>query len=154
MTEEQTGEPQTGARALGAQFLSYSSVDGDEFATKLADALADGVPPVRVWGDWRDLRPGENWHEQIVEAIRECDTLLFVMTRDSVRADSVCTQEWIRARRYKSPSYPSGCTATLTCPSYSNRESMLTSRATSTPGSSGGTPRWVVGDSLASSGTF
>ncbi|MEJ7654405.1 MAG: toll/interleukin-1 receptor domain-containing protein, partial [Chloroflexia bacterium] len=76
------------------------------FALQLADALADGVPPVRVWMDRRRLRPGEYWDEQLVEAIQECDALLFVMTRDSVRANSVCKQEWTRALKYKKPIIP------------------------------------------------
>ena len=97
----------TGGRwALGAQFLSYSGSDARPFALRLADALADGVPSVRVWMDRRELRPGEGWDEQIVEAIRACDALLFVMTHDSVRANSVCKREWTRARRYKKPIIP------------------------------------------------
>lgn len=82
-------------------FLSYSSVDGREFALWLADALQVGPPAFPVWLDKRRLRPGDPWDEQLVEAIRECDSLLFVMTRDSIHPRSVCKQEWMQALRYK-----------------------------------------------------
>jgi hypothetical protein len=53
-------------------FISYSSVDGIGFSLKLADELAAGPPPVPVWVDKRNLRPAEDWDEQIVEAIKTC----------------------------------------------------------------------------------
>jgi TIR domain len=53
-------------------FISYSSVDGIGFSLKLADELAAGPPPIPVWVDKRNLRPAEDWDEQIVEAIKTC----------------------------------------------------------------------------------
>ena len=72
----------------------------------LADRLAAGPPSYRLWVDRRELRAGDDWDEQLVEAIRVCRGLLFVMTADSVRAGSVCKDEWVRALKYKKPVIP------------------------------------------------
>jgi tetratricopeptide (TPR) repeat protein len=87
-------------------FISYSSVDALDFALGLADKLQSGPPEFSVWLDRRALQPGLAWDEQLVEAIRTCDSLIFVMTRDSVKANSVCKQEWTRALKYKKPIIP------------------------------------------------
>ena len=87
-------------------FLSYSSVDGLDFSLRLYDLLAAGPPHTRVWMDKRNLSPGRDWDTQITEAIRTCDSLLFVMTRDSVEDQSVCKNEWTRAMAYKKPIVP------------------------------------------------
>ena len=87
-------------------FLSYSSVDGKDFSLKLADELASGPPPFPVWLDKRELRPSEQWDDQIVEAIKDCKGLIFIMTPDSVQSNSVCKNEWVRALRYKKPVIP------------------------------------------------
>ena len=87
-------------------FISYSSVDGKDFALKLADELAAGPPEIPVWLDQRDLHPGEDWDEQIVEAIKNCVGMIFVMSADSVRPNSVCKNEWVRGLRYKKPIIP------------------------------------------------
>lgn len=90
----------------GHYYISYSSADAREFALHLADALSAGPPSFKVWIDQRELRPGEDWDGQIMEAIRDCASVLFVMTRDSVRSNSVCKQEWTYALRYKKPVVP------------------------------------------------
>jgi len=87
-------------------FISYSSVDGKNFAMKLADELAAGPPTIPVWLDKRSLRPGEDWDEQVVEAIKTCRGMIFVMSTDSVRPASVCKEEWVRALMYKKPVIP------------------------------------------------
>ena len=85
---------------MGHHFLSYSRVDATDFAVRLADELA------AAWMDKRKLKPGLDWDEQIDEAIKNCDSLLFVMTRDSVTPNSVCKNEWTRALKYRKPIIP------------------------------------------------
>ena len=90
----------------GFFFISYSSVDAKDFAMKLADTLLAGPPEIPVWLDKRELRPGEDWDEQVAEAITNCKGTMFVMSADSVRPDSVCKPEWVRALKYKKPVIP------------------------------------------------
>jgi hypothetical protein len=87
-------------------FISYSSVDGGDFAIKLADKLDAGPPPFPAWLDKRKLRPGQDWDEQIVDAIRTCKGLLLVISQDSVTDTSVCKDEWVRALSYKKSIIP------------------------------------------------
>lgn len=87
-------------------FLSYSRVDAGDLAVDLANRLTAGPPSFPVWLDQCDLRPGDDWDDQIVEAIRECRVLLFVMTEDSVESDSGCKDEWVRALKYKKTIIP------------------------------------------------
>jgi hypothetical protein len=65
-------------------FISYSVADAADFALKLCDALEAGPPEIPVWLDKRKMQAGRDWDEQLVKAIRDCDSLLFIMTRDSV----------------------------------------------------------------------
>jgi tetratricopeptide (TPR) repeat protein len=90
----------------GHLFISYSRAYAVPFALQLADKVTIGPPPKAVWLDQRDERPGEDWDEQIVEAIRACSALLFVMTKDSVQPQSGCKDEWVRALKYKKPVIP------------------------------------------------
>jgi tetratricopeptide (TPR) repeat protein len=95
-----------GAGVTGHYFVSYSRIDAADDALWLADTLVAGSPSFPVWLDRPELRPGEAWDEQIVEAIRTCRGLLFVMTTDSVRPNSMTKPEWIRALKYKKPVIP------------------------------------------------
>jgi tetratricopeptide (TPR) repeat protein len=90
----------------GYYFISYSSVDAKAAARQLADKLEGEPPNIPIWLDQRKLRPGDDWDEQIVEAIKACRGVLFVMTPDSVKANSVCKNEWVSALRYKKPVIP------------------------------------------------
>ena len=91
----------------GHYFVSYSRIDGAEFALRLADELEAGPPSYRVWLDVREMQPGQqDWDRQLVEAIQTCAALLLVMTDDSVRDESGCKPEWVAALRYKKPVIP------------------------------------------------
>jgi len=87
-------------------FISYSTIDALDFALRLCDALAAGPPSFSLWLDKRQLRPGEDWDEQLAEAIRACESIIFVMTRDSVQPACTCKQEWTRGLKYKKPVIP------------------------------------------------
>ncbi|MBI3801520.1 MAG: tetratricopeptide repeat protein [Deltaproteobacteria bacterium] len=91
---------------MDSYFISYSPVNGLDFAVRLCDALVAGHPSYAAWLDKRELRPGADWDEQIAEAIRTCAGLLFVMTLDSVEPQSGCKPEWTRALKYKKPIVP------------------------------------------------
>src|SRR5215213_11486581 len=90
----------------GHHFISYSSVDGFEFALRLADALVAGPPSFAAWLDKRGLQAGEDRDTQLVDAIDSCDSFLFLMTRESVADHSDCKQEWMRALKDKKPIIP------------------------------------------------
>jgi len=88
-------------------FLSYSSVEAGDFALALADALKAERPNYDLWVDKRRIQQGRTpWDSQIAEAIRDCRGLLFAMTADSVRDESVCHNEWFWALKYKKPVIP------------------------------------------------
>jgi tetratricopeptide (TPR) repeat protein len=90
----------------GHHFISYSAVEAQDFAIKLYVALLAGPESFTPWLDREKLRPGEDWDEQINEAIRTCKSFLFVMTPDSVDSLSVVKNEWSHALRYKKPIIP------------------------------------------------
>jgi tetratricopeptide (TPR) repeat protein len=88
-------------------FISYSRIDGAQFALRLADDMAAGSPSYQPWVDVRKLQPGQqDWDRQLVDAIKTCAALVFVMSEDSVRDESGCKPEWVAALRYKRPLIP------------------------------------------------
>src|SRR5262249_30000420 len=94
------------AMTTGHHFISYSSADGKDVAFRLHDALEGPPDNIPAWLDKRDLVAGKDWDTQIAEAIRDCASLLFVMTADSVEDASVCKLEWSLALKYKKPVVP------------------------------------------------
>ena len=65
---------------MSHHFISYSTADGAELARKLHDALEGGSPPRPAWMDKVDLVANIDWDVQLDHAIRDCKTLLFLMT--------------------------------------------------------------------------
>jgi CheY-like chemotaxis protein/anti-sigma regulatory factor (Ser/Thr protein kinase) len=90
----------------GHHFLSYDRSEGAEHAARLREALQGATPSFPVWMDRHDLKLGKEWDDQVVEAIRGCASLLFVMTAESVESQSKCKKEWSRALAYKKPVIP------------------------------------------------
>jgi hypothetical protein len=87
-------------------FISYSTKDAEEFALKLCDKLKVGPPSIPAWIDKRELKPGIEWDDQLVKAIKTCESFIFVMSKDSVRIGSICKAEWCRALKCKKPVIP------------------------------------------------
>lgn len=87
-------------------FISYSRIEAEQFAIQLCDKLTAGPPKISVWLDKREIKPADDWDEQIADAISACKSLLFVMTKDSVKKKSICKREWIRAIKCKKPIVP------------------------------------------------
>ncbi len=90
----------------GPYFISYSRVDAEDFARRLADQLVAGPPSYPVWLDARNLQPGGDWDTQIRNALQACGGVLFVITADSVQDHSVTKSEWVWALKYKKPVIP------------------------------------------------
>jgi hypothetical protein len=136
----------------GHYFLSYSRIDGANFATQLADRLVAGPPPYSVWLDVRDEQPGLDWDEQITDAIQTCQGLLFAMTEDSVQSHSASKSEWVWALKYKKPVIPLRVDAGAELPfRLSSREYIDFSRGFDvglarlrTYLDSAGSPKWVL----------
>ena len=84
-------------------FISYSAADALDFALNLSDSLEAGPPEICTWIDKRKLQTGTDWDRQVDDAIRDCESVIFIMSRDSVEDASVCKNEWVQALRYKKP---------------------------------------------------
>jgi hypothetical protein len=76
-------------KTLSKIFISYSRADKsivDEFINQLEAA---GHP---VWVDREGIRGGEQWRQEIVEAIEQNDVFLLVLTHNSIKSDHVRTE--------------------------------------------------------------
>jgi hypothetical protein len=87
-------------------FISYSAHDSDA-----ANILMKHLPKyfeqtdIKVFVDDADLKPGENWREEMETAIGSCDTFL-VLVSNAARNSAVCSTEWsaICERKWAEPS--------------------------------------------------
>lgn len=64
-------------------FLSYSSHDRD-WVTRFADSIEKSG--IKLWFDMADLRPGDNWEEQVQKALRESTTLVIVLSQNNMNS--------------------------------------------------------------------
>ena len=90
----------------GHHFISYSRHDANDFAVKLKQGLDAGQPSIKVWRDKDEIRPGDDWYDEIFKAIINCKTLLLVMSRDSVADSAVVRDEWELALTRGKPVVP------------------------------------------------
>jgi len=81
-------------RALAhTHVVSYSPTDAETLAIELARGLETGTPALPAWIEQRDLVPGQDRRDEIAETIRACDSLLFVISRESA-ADPDLKDDW------------------------------------------------------------
>jgi tetratricopeptide (TPR) repeat protein len=86
---------------MGRHFVSYSRGDGKPFALRLCERL-EASPDIRLWVDGRDMPRSVQYGGQVLEAIAECDSFLFVWTRGSARSVD-CRRELAFADEYLKP---------------------------------------------------
>jgi hypothetical protein len=85
-------------------FISHSSVDGKDWASRLRDAFVAGGE--KAWLDEVDIPPGSKWADEIDDALKGCTAVFFIMTPESVQRTSETRKELDRARKYKKPIIP------------------------------------------------
>ncbi len=83
-------------------FFSYSRVDAQEFALKLANDLRQAG--ANIWID-QDIRPSQRWDTEVHKALTSSDCVLFIVSNASVISDNVL-DEVHYALNYKKKLYP------------------------------------------------
>jgi hypothetical protein len=86
---------------MGHIFLSYSRRDL-EIADQFVNSLA--VVGMDVWVDREDIKVGNSWREQIVEAIDTCDAFVLLLSSNSAASTNV-HKEVILAQDSGCPTY-------------------------------------------------
>ncbi len=67
-------------------FISHAAQD-KELATQLADQLSKAG--FAVWNPTQEIGPGDNWAKEIGRALDESDVLVALITRGSLKSDSL-----------------------------------------------------------------
>lgn len=67
--------------------ISYSKLDSEAFARKLATELKQSGYP--VWLDQLDIRPGISWDVAIQRALDEANTMLVILSQKAVESSNV-----------------------------------------------------------------
>jgi len=83
-------------------FISYSRRD-QEFVSRLASDLNAHV--AFVWFDRSTIQPGQKWHDEILEGIRECKAFILVLSPDAVESRYV-REELDKALELGKPIFP------------------------------------------------
>jgi hypothetical protein len=83
-------------------FISYSRRD-QEFVTRLASDLDAQV--TGVWFDQSTIQVGENWHDEIMEGIRDCKAFILVLSPDAAESRYV-REELTKAQELRKPIFP------------------------------------------------
>jgi len=83
-------------------FISYSRHD-QEFVTRLASDLDSQV--TGVWFDQSTIQIGENWHDEIMEGIRDCKAFILVLSPDAMESRYV-REEVNKAVELGKPIFP------------------------------------------------
>ncbi len=83
-------------------FISYSRRD-QEFVTRLAGDLDRQV--AGAWFDQSAIQVGENWHEEIMDGIRECRAFILILSPDAADSRYV-REEVIKALELGKPIIP------------------------------------------------
>jgi hypothetical protein len=83
-------------------FISYSRRD-QEFVTRLASDLDAHF--TGVWFDQSTIQVGENWHDEIMEGIRDCKAFILVLSPDAAESRYV-HEELNKAQELHKPIFP------------------------------------------------
>ena len=67
-------------------FFSYAR-DNSDFVLKLAKDLREAGS--NLWLDQLDIKPGDRWDQSIHEALKDCETLLVILSPASVNSENV-----------------------------------------------------------------
>ncbi len=70
-------------------FISYSRRD-KEFVSRLCEALIQAK--LKIWVDWNDIPPAEDWRQEIYRGIEASNNFVFIISSHSI-ASKVCGEE-------------------------------------------------------------
>ncbi|MDT3778674.1 NB-ARC domain-containing protein [Nitrospira sp. MA-1] len=83
-------------------FLSYAREDGEDFARDLRKKLTEpedpGQPKFSLWQDRTQMEGGKDWWDQILEALKQVEYMVLVMTQAAL-VSPIVRKEWRQARQ-------------------------------------------------------